>query len=115
MKRNTKKNRGNNELEMRNAKAKRAKRIRILFRFRLQPNRTEQNIARHFNKSELPNDDEDENGRRNEEENEEEREAVDENASNFRLMLMLAKYPHRTHQSNQPTGSILSRDVRIKY
>lgn len=41
---------------------------------------TEQNIARHFNKSELPNDDDDDDG----------------DDTNFRLMLMLAKYPHRT-------------------
>ncbi|TDG42950.1 hypothetical protein AWZ03_010619 [Drosophila navojoa] len=53
----------------------------------LAKNQTEQNIARHFNKSELPNDDDDDDD-----------DDGNGDDTNFRLMLMLmlAKYPHRT-------------------
>lgn len=85
--------RGNNELEMRNETKPR--------RVAPQPkesdsvsSQTEQNIARHFNKSELPNDEDDGDG-------------DDDYDRNFRLMLMLmlAKYPHRAPANQQLAAS----------
>lgn len=61
-------------------------------------NRTEPSIARHFNKSELLNDDDDDYD--------------DEDASNFGLTLMLGKVSAQDASKRQLAVSTLARDGR---